>query len=122
MATAIDGEIVTRVSGKSGDFNYDRKYRGATVKPALILQQDGGLSDRGYSGFSWFRHFGLNWAFVDPKTPIQTGVKFCVCVKELFPWLMMPLKVVYVNENRNPKKVVALFMQWNSCRNGEPTG
>lgn len=55
------------------------------------------------------RHFGLNWAFVDPRTPIHTGVKFCVCVKELFPWLMMPLQVVYVNENRSPKKAVASF-------------
>ncbi|KAL2555882.1 protein of unknown function-containing protein [Forsythia ovata] len=114
---------------KSGDFNYDRKYRGATVKPALILQQDVELSDGGFSvnhtrvlvgsgpetyekgksALQNWRHFGLNWAFVDPKTPIQTGVKFCVCVKELFPWLVMPLKVVYVNENRNPKKAVASF-------------
>lgn len=29
---------------------------------------------------------------------------FCVCVKEFFPWLMMPLQVVYVSENKNSKK------------------
>lgn len=61
-------------------------------------------------GLSQFcRHFGLNWAFVDPKTPITSGVKFCVCLKEFFPWLMMPLQVVYVNESRNKKKAMASF-------------
>ena len=51
----------------------------------------------------------MDWAFVDPKTPIQSGAKFCVCVKEFFPWLMMPLQVVYVNENKNAQKAVASF-------------
>ena len=57
------------------------------------------------------RHFGLNWAFVDPKTPIQSGVKFCVCLKEFLPWVMMPLQVVYVKENTRAKtkKAVASF-------------
>jgi lipoprotein signal peptidase len=55
------------------------------------------------------RHFGLNWAFVDPKTPIQQGAKFCVCVKEFLPWLMMPLQVVYVNETRATKNRGASF-------------
>lgn len=55
------------------------------------------------------RHFGLNWAFVDPKTPVQQGVKFCVCVKEFLPWLMMPLQVVYVDETSTAKNRVASF-------------
>nr|KAJ0220120.1 hypothetical protein LSAT_V11C200077410 [Lactuca sativa] len=41
-----------------------------------------------------FRHFGLSWAFVDPKTPIENGVKFCACVKEFIPWLRMPLQAL----------------------------
>lgn len=61
----------------------------------------------------WFlvtsRHFGLNWAFVDPNTPIQNGVKFCVCVKEFLPWLRMPLQVVYVNQTNNPKAFAFAF-------------
>lgn len=58
----------------------------------------------------WYcRHFGLNWAFVDPKTPVQNGVKFCVCVKEFLPWVMMPLQVVYVNENKRSKQAMASF-------------
>lgn len=65
--------------------------------------------ERCFNLMSWCRHFGLNWAFVDPKTPVQTGVKFCVCLKEMFPWVMMPLQVVYVDEIRNPKKVAASF-------------
>ncbi|KAK9284209.1 hypothetical protein L1049_023378 [Liquidambar formosana] len=114
---------------KSGGFNYDTKFRGATAKPMSCLQQDKELANDGFSlnharvlvgsGLDTFekgktalqnwRHFGLNWAFVDPKTPIQGGVKFCACVKEFVPWLMMPLQVVYVNENRNPKKLMASF-------------
>lgn len=55
------------------------------------------------------RHFGLNWAFVDPKTPIQTGVKFCVCLKEFLPWVMMPLEVVYVKESKKSRKTMPSF-------------
>ncbi|GFS35827.1 hypothetical protein Acr_00g0042380 [Actinidia rufa] len=115
---------------KSGDFNYDSKHRGASAKPASSLQVDKELSKNGFllnharvlvgSGLKTYEkgknsssnlevHFGLDWAFVDPKTPIQSGAKFCVCVKEFFPWLMMPLQVVYVNENKNAKKAVASF-------------
>ncbi|KAL6993382.1 hypothetical protein U1Q18_011499 [Sarracenia purpurea var. burkii] len=114
---------------KSGIFNYDSKHRGATAKPATSLQEDRELSKDGFllnhtrvlvgSGLETFekgktalqswRHFGLDWAFVDPKTPIQSGVKFCVCVKEILPWVMMPLQVVYVNENRNTKMAVSSF-------------
>ncbi|XVF59865.1 hypothetical protein PTKIN_Ptkin07bG0310000 [Pterospermum kingtungense] len=119
--------IITR----SGTFNYDTKYQGATAKPVSCIKDDKELSKDGYlvnhgrvlvgSGLqtyekgkaalqSW-RHFGLNWAFVDPKTPIQNGVKFCVCVKEFLPWVMMPLQVVYVKENKmaKKKKAVASF-------------
>ncbi|KAI3519132.1 hypothetical protein L1887_08159 [Cichorium endivia] len=114
---------------KSGTFNYDSKYRGATAKSSSILKEDKELSKDGYlinhsktllgsgsdayekgkTALQTWRHFGLNWAFVDPKTPIENGVKFCVCVKEFFPWLRMPLQVVYVNETRNPKMAVASF-------------
>lgn len=62
-----------------------------------------------YCGKIACRHFGLNWAFVDPKTPVQQGVKFCVCVKEFFPWLTMPLQVVYVNETPKAKNRRASF-------------
>ncbi|KAH6807972.1 outer envelope protein [Perilla frutescens var. frutescens] len=114
---------------KSGDFNYDNKYKGATAKPPLTLKQDKELLDGGFmvnhakvlvgSGLETFekgksalqnwRHFSLNWAFVDPKTPIQSGVKFCVCAKTIFPWLLMPLKVVYVDDSRNQRNAVASY-------------
>ena len=35
---------------------------------------------------------------MDPKTPIEKGTKFCVCVKELIPWVMMPLQIAYVTD------------------------
>ncbi|KAK2408751.1 hypothetical protein QL285_044236 [Trifolium repens] len=114
---------------KSGTFNYDDKYRGATAKSLSSLKEDKGFSkdgfllnnarvlmgtgvdtfEKGKSALSSWRHFGLNWAFVDPKTPIQQGAKFCVCVKEFLPWLMMPLQVVYVNETRATKNRGASF-------------
>ncbi|KAI9077335.1 hypothetical protein K1719_040648 [Acacia pycnantha] len=114
---------------KSGTFNYDVKYRGATAKSLSSLKEDEGFSKDGFflnharvlvgSGLDTFekgksalrswRHFGLNWAFVDPKTPVQQGVKFCACVKEFVPWLMMPLQVVYVNESRTKKNRNASF-------------
>lgn len=143
------GLIEDFLCNRSGSFNYDNRFRGATDKPAPLLKQDRELAKDGFSvncarvlvgsgretfekgkaalqnwrlGISiihaeiscdqWSdyvpnhlcRHFGLNWAFVDPKAPIQSGTKFCVCVKEFFPWLMMPLQVVYVTENKNSKK------------------
>ncbi|GMY11141.1 UPF0548 protein At2g17695-like [Fagus crenata] len=114
---------------KSGAFNYDAKFRGATSKPLSCLQEDKELSkdgfllnharvlvgsgletyEKGKSALQTWKHFGLNWAFVDPKTPIQSGVKFCVCVKEFLPWMMMPLQVVYVDEKRKANKAMVSF-------------
>ncbi|KAL8034772.1 hypothetical protein ABFX02_12G051600 [Erythranthe guttata] len=114
---------------KSGVFNYDSRYKGATAKPVFNLKQDRELSDSGFlvnharifvgSGLETFekgksalqhwRHFSLNWAFVDSKTRIQSGVKFCVCAKAVLPWLLMPLEVVYVDESKNSKNALASY-------------
>ncbi|CAH9133486.1 unnamed protein product [Cuscuta epithymum] len=100
---------------KCATFNYDAEYRGAT---AYSLKQDTELTKRGFflnhsrvlvgSGSAAFekgkkalqtwRHFSLNWTFVDPKSRIGVGEKFCVCVKEFLPWVMMPLQVLYVHD------------------------
>ncbi|KAM7260389.1 hypothetical protein ACFE04_016130 [Oxalis oulophora] len=114
---------------KSGVFNYDANYIGATTKPVNTLKQDKDLSKDGFfvnharvlvgSGFhtyekgkealqSW-RHFSLNWTFVDHKTPIRNGEKFCVCVNEFLPWLMMPLQIVHVKDSRRSKEGSASF-------------
>ncbi|KAL8240484.1 hypothetical protein R6Q59_013839 [Mikania micrantha] len=114
---------------KSGTFNYDGKYRGATTKPLSILKEDEDLSrdgfvinhskimvgsgsdayEKGKTALKTWKHFGLNWAFVDPNTPIENGMKFCVCVKEFFPWIRMPLQVVYANETKCHTTNVASF-------------
>ncbi|XP_021908376.1 UPF0548 protein At2g17695-like isoform X3 [Carica papaya] len=114
---------------KSVAFNYNSKYLGATAKPEASLKKDEELSkdgflinhsrilvgsgvgtyEKGKKALQTWRHFGLDWAFVDPNTPVQSGVKFCVCVKEFLPWIMMPLQVVYVNESRKAKNAVASF-------------
>ncbi|MFS7954984.1 hypothetical protein Hanom_Chr07g00637121 [Helianthus anomalus] len=113
----------------AGTFNYDVKYRGATAKPLSLLKEEKELSkdgfvinyskimvgsgsdtyEKGKTALKTWRHFGLSWAFVDPKTPIENGMKFCVCVKEFFPWVRMPLQVVYVNETKSRKTNVASF-------------
>ncbi|KAF5732947.1 hypothetical protein HS088_TW17G00480 [Tripterygium wilfordii] len=114
---------------KSGSFNYGPVHRGASAKSVSSLKEDQEFSKEGFlinhsrvlvgSGHETFekgkaalqmwRHFGLNWAFVHPKTPIRGGEKFCVCVKEFLPWVLMPLQVVYVNDSRNAKKGFASF-------------
>ncbi|OVA16009.1 protein of unknown function DUF1990 [Macleaya cordata] len=117
------------IDKSGGSFNYESKYRGASANSLSSLQKDDELLKDGFflnhsrilvgSGSNTYeksktalltwRHFGLNWSFVDPKTPIEAGAKFCVCVKEVLPWLVMPLQVAYVSENRNPKKLKASF-------------
>ncbi|GER37048.1 phosphoinositide phosphatase family protein [Striga asiatica] len=114
---------------KSGVFNYDSKYKGATAKPASMLKKEKDLLDNGFlvnhactlvgSGHDTFekgknalqkwRHFNLDWAFVDPNTPIQRAAKFCVCAKAIFPWLLMPLEVVYVDESKKSNNALASF-------------
>lgn len=138
---------------RSGGFNYDAKYKGASAKSMASLQEDRELAKDGYflnhakvlvgSGpdtyekgkkalqtwrsvkvnilvlilrissfnmlFNMHRHFGMDWAFVEPNTPVQTGTKICVCVKEILPWIMMPLQVAYVNETTKATKPVASF-------------
>lgn len=114
---------------KCGSFNYDGKHKGATAQPVSSLQKDKQLLKEGFllnharvligSGLETYekgkdalqnwRHFQMSWTFVEPATPVKTGVKFCVCVKEFFPWLMMPLQIAYVIENKSTGKVKASF-------------
>lgn len=114
---------------KSSVLNYDISHKAATAKPAFALKQDKELSETGFfvnharvlvgSGLETFekgkralqdwRHFSLDWAFVDHNTPIQTGVKFCVCTKQFLPWILMPLEIVYVNESRDLKDAAVSF-------------
>jgi Domain of unknown function (DUF1990) len=42
---------------------------------------------------------------VDPDTPVKKEARFCVCVKEVLPWLMMPLQIAYVTSTvKGPTK------------------
>ncbi|KZV58165.1 hypothetical protein F511_02758 [Dorcoceras hygrometricum] len=113
----------------SSVLNYDINHKGATAKPAFDVEQDQELSKTGFSvnnarvlvgsGLETFekgksalqnwRHFNLNWAFVDPKTPIQSGIKFCVCTKQIFPWILMPLEILFVDESRDTNNNKASF-------------
>eukprot|EP00249_Psilotum_nudum_P004850 c18336_g1_i3 orf=166-480(+) len=50
------------------------------------------------SCLSHLSHFQLGWASVDPNTPIKIGERFCVCVQELFTWILSPLEILYIND------------------------
>ncbi|KAG9442095.1 hypothetical protein H6P81_017949 [Aristolochia fimbriata] len=133
----LDASLIRRSRGlyRSGSFNYDSKHRGASSRPLSSLQH---LSKeafflnhsrvllgsgeptfekakaalrkwRKYSKDLTHSHFDLNWAFVDPKTTIESGTKFCVCVKEILPWVALPLQVAYVDEKNTDKNLKANF-------------
>lgn len=103
---------------RPGGFNYDDKYVGSTQREPFgedqkqELQRDGyalnnarvqlGTGETTYlkakgSLRSW-RHFQLGWASVDPSTPIKVEQRFCVCVNELFTWILTPLEISYVHD------------------------
>ncbi|KAK1321483.1 UPF0548 protein [Acorus calamus] len=113
---------------RSGSFNYDPRFIGYSAKPQTPpppsqeessskeenLTRDGFFINRSRvllgSGPQTFlsaksalinwRHFGLNWAFVDPETPVEKGRKFCACVNEMVvPWVVLPLQIAYVNSS-----------------------
>lgn len=44
------------------------------------------------------RHLALGWANVEPDTPVKAGTRFCICYKELIPWVMLPLPIAYVTD------------------------
>ncbi|PIA32885.1 hypothetical protein AQUCO_04300077v1 [Aquilegia coerulea] len=115
---------------ENGSFNYDSKYRNSSSKPLSSLQNDQQLTKDGFfinhsrtlvgTGLNTYeksktalqnwKHFGLNWTFVDPNTSIETGNKFCVCADQFVSWIMMPLQVAYVNETKfDSKKLKASF-------------
>ncbi|XP_010531012.1 PREDICTED: UPF0548 protein At2g17695 isoform X2 [Tarenaya hassleriana] len=118
-----------QVLNKTGGFNYDEKYRGASVKSGDKLKDDQELDkdgflinharvlvgsgretyEKGKTALQSWRHFGLDWAFVDPTIPVENGRKVCLCVKEMLPWVMLPLQVVYVDESRKSRKGPARF-------------
>lgn len=61
-----------------------------------------------YSGLSeeeedvvWCRQLALGWANVESETPVKAGTRFCICYKEVIPWVMLPLQIAYVVD-RNP--------------------
>lgn len=111
----------------AGGFNYDTALQGATrPKSVSTLTSDeaGGeigdkvLTEHGFfvnrsrvlvgSGsdafvhaksalLSW-RHLALGWANVEPDTPVKVGTRFCICYKELIPWVTLPLQIAYVTD------------------------
>ncbi|KAJ4773873.1 outer envelope protein [Rhynchospora pubera] len=110
----------------AGGFNYPSDFHCATSNPKLQTdEKHKALTSNGFSInrarillgsgpetfrlaksalLSW-RHFALGWAMVDPETPVKKETRFCVCVKELVPWLMMPLEIAYVTSTvKRPAK------------------
>ncbi|CAM0148949.1 unnamed protein product [Urochloa decumbens] len=102
----------------AGGFNYDEALHGATRPKSAVGSEtsDKALVERGFfvnrsrvligSGadtfvraksalLSW-RHLSLGWANVESDTPVKVGTRFCICYKEVIPWVMLPLQIAYV--------------------------
>ncbi|CAN6290960.1 unnamed protein product [Urochloa humidicola] len=117
----------------AGGFNYDIGLHGATRPKSAATSiseaaagaeiSDKALMERGFfvnrsrvligSGaetfvhaksalLSW-RHLSLGWANVESDTPVKVGTKFCICYKEVIPWVMLPLQIAYVITDCKPK-------------------
>ncbi|KAM0926363.1 hypothetical protein ACQ4PT_003465 [Festuca glaucescens] len=106
-------------------FNYDAALHGAsTPKSATALNSedtDRALADRGFSvnrsrvlvgsGADTFvraksalrswKHLALGWVEVEPDTPVKAGTRFCICYKEVIPWVMFPLQIAYVTDENS---------------------
>lgn len=100
----------------AGGFNYDADLHGASSAPDALLT-DRALADRGFSvnrsrvlvgsgadafrraksGLLSWKHLALGWASVEPGTPVKAGTRFCICYKEVIPWVMFPLQIAYVD-------------------------
>uniref|UniRef100_A0A0E0J4R6 DUF1990 domain-containing protein n=2 Tax=Oryza nivara TaxID=4536 RepID=A0A0E0J4R6_ORYNI len=109
----------------AGGFNYDAPLHGAS-RPKSVAKSTAGdteasdkaLVERGFfvnrsrvlvgSGTTTFnhaksallswKHLALGWANVEPDTPVKAGTRFCICYKELIPWVMLPLQIAYVTD------------------------
>uniref|UniRef100_A0A0A9G521 DUF1990 domain-containing protein n=1 Tax=Arundo donax TaxID=35708 RepID=A0A0A9G521_ARUDO len=115
----------------AGGFNYDAALHGASrpISAAALTSEaaetsDKALVERGFfvnrsrvlvgSGadtflhaksalLSW-RHVALGWANVEADTPVKVGTRFCICYKELVPWVMLPLQITYVTEGNGESR------------------
>ena len=36
---------------------------------------------------------------METGTPVKVGTRFCICYKELIPWVMLPLQIAYVTDD-----------------------
>ncbi|KAF0894241.1 hypothetical protein E2562_037736 [Oryza meyeriana var. granulata] len=109
----------------AGGFNYDAPFHGASkpnsttnLTPEAAEASDKALVKHGFfvnhshvlvgSGAATFdhaksvllswKHLALGWANVEPDTPVKAGTRFCICYKELIPWVMLPLQIAYVTD------------------------
>jgi len=122
----------------AGGFNYDTALHGATRPKSVSTMTSGeavgetsdkALTERGFfvnrsrvligSGsdafvhaksalLSW-RHLALRWANVEPDTPVKVGTRFCICYKELIPWVMLPLQIAYVTDGESDRSKMFAF-------------
>ncbi|EMS51505.1 hypothetical protein TRIUR3_21389 [Triticum urartu] len=106
----------------AGGFNYDTDLHGAThpKSPAALTTAEDSDRVRGFSvtrsrvlvgsGADTFRHaksallswkhLALGWAEAEPGTPVKIGARFCICYKEVVPWVMFPLQIAYVTDDK----------------------
>ncbi|XP_031484385.1 UPF0548 protein At2g17695 isoform X2 [Nymphaea colorata] len=87
-------------SSSLSELRHGSNRDGFVVNRARVLLGSGLQTyQQGKRALQAWKHFGLDWAFVDPSSPVEVGERFCVCVKELVPWAVLPLQIVYVNDH-----------------------
>jgi len=46
---------------------------------------------------------------VEPETVVKVGTRFCICYKEVIPWVMLPLQIAYVMDGSKSKGSRSMF-------------
>ena len=46
---------------------------------------------------------------METGTPVKVGTRFCICYKELIPWVMLPLQIAYVTDGESDKSKMFAF-------------
>uniref|UniRef100_A0A0D9Y0H8 DUF1990 domain-containing protein n=1 Tax=Leersia perrieri TaxID=77586 RepID=A0A0D9Y0H8_9ORYZ len=76
--------------------------RGFFVNRSRVLVGSGATTfNHAKSALLSWKHLALGWANVEPDTPVKAGTRFCICYKELIPWVMLPLQIAYVTDDSN---------------------
>eukprot|EP00210_Caulerpa_lentillifera_P000790 g765.t1 len=68
------------------------------VSASIVLGEGEEVFNKATEALKRWAHFQLDWAKVDPETPLFLNYAFCNSIKVLVPWMMNPLRVEYIDD------------------------